>query len=126
MVQVNPSALREIRWYEYAARFLFGGLITATAGIITQKFGPGIGGLFLAFPAILPATATLIEKHEKEKRQQAGLSGNKRACAVASLDSAGAARGSVGLLAFAFLVWRFLPGGHAFPVLGGAALAWFV
>ena len=44
-------------------------------GIIAKKFGPGMGGLFLAFPAIFPARATLVEKHEKEKKQQAGMEG---------------------------------------------------
>ena len=38
--------------------FFFGGLITAVAGVIAQRFGPIIGGLFLAFPAIFPASAT--------------------------------------------------------------------
>ena len=28
--------------------------------------------LFLAFPAIFPASATLIEKHEKEKKEREG------------------------------------------------------
>ncbi len=55
---------------DYAIRFLFGGLITVAAGIIAKRFGPGIGGLFLAFPAIFPASATLIEKHEKEKKEE--------------------------------------------------------
>jgi len=34
-----------------------------------------IGGLFLAFPAILPASATLIERHEKEKKESLRLHG---------------------------------------------------
>jgi hypothetical protein len=32
-------------------------------GLIAARFGPVVGGLFLAFPAIFPASATLIEKH---------------------------------------------------------------
>jgi Protein of unknown function (DUF3147) len=73
MVRLHFSALRQIGWHEYAVRFLFGGLITAAAGIIAKKFRPGVGGLFLAFPAIFPASATLIEKHEKQKKQRAGF-----------------------------------------------------
>lgn len=46
-----------------------GCLITVATGMIAKKYGPGIGGLFLAFPAILPASATLIEKHEKQKEE---------------------------------------------------------
>ena len=34
-----------------------------------KRYGPGVAGLFLAFPAIFPAGATLIEKHEKEKKR---------------------------------------------------------
>jgi hypothetical protein len=56
-IKVDLSVLGQTKWYEYAVRFLFGGLITAVAGIIVQKFGPGIGGIFLAFPAIFPASA---------------------------------------------------------------------
>jgi hypothetical protein len=77
-IQVDLSTLGQTKWYQYAIRFLFGGLITAVAGIIAKKFGPGIGGLFLAFPAIFPASATLIEKHEREKKESHGLRGKKR------------------------------------------------
>ena len=59
-IGVNFSSLKEDRWYEYAERFLFGGIITAATGEIARTFGPAVAGLFLAFPAIFPATATLI------------------------------------------------------------------
>jgi hypothetical protein len=58
-IQIDFSTLGQTKWYQYAVRFLFGGLITALAGIIAKKFGPGIGGLFLAFPAIFPAPTQL-------------------------------------------------------------------
>jgi Protein of unknown function (DUF3147) len=125
VVQFNPSALRQTKLHEYAIRFLFGGLITAAAGMIAKQFGPGVGGLFLAFPAILPASATLIEKHVKQKKQQAGLDGTRRARGAVSLDAAGAARGSIGLISFALLVWWLIPGHTAHAVLTGSALAWF-
>jgi hypothetical protein len=51
-IQVDLSTLGQTKWHDYAVRFLFGGLITVIAGIIAKKFGPGIGGLFLAFPAM--------------------------------------------------------------------------
>jgi len=123
-VHLNPSGLGQAKWHEYAVRFLFGGLITAAAGIIAKKFGPGIGGLFLAFPAIFPASATLIEKHVKQKKERAGFNGTKRARAAASLDAAGAARGSIGLMAFALLVWRFIPDHRAYAVLADSAVVW--
>ena len=101
-VKVDPSVIGQTRWFEYAIRFLFGGLITAVAGIIAKKFGPGIGGLFLAFPAILAASATLIEKHEKQKKEEKGLRGTRRGREAASVDAAGSGMGGVGLLVFAF------------------------
>jgi hypothetical protein len=45
-IQVDLSTLGQTKGHDYAVRFLFGGLITAIAGIIAKKFGPGIGGLF--------------------------------------------------------------------------------
>jgi len=63
-IKVDPSVIGRTKWYEYAIRFLFGGLITAVAGIVAKQFGPGIGGLFLAFPAIFPASA-IAEKCTK-------------------------------------------------------------
>src|SRR5207237_3220548 len=96
-VHLNPSGLGQAKWHEYAVRFLFGGLITAAAGIIAKKFGPGIGGLFLAFPAIFPASATLIERHEQQKKQQEGLQGQVRARQATTVDSAGAAMGCMGV-----------------------------
>lgn len=123
-IEIDASALKETRWYEFGARFLFGGLITAATGVIAQKFGPGIGGLFLAFPAIFPAGVTLIEKHEKQRKQCLGLHGAARGRKAASVDAAGAAMGSVGLLVFALLVNRLLPVYSAWLVLPGATVVW--
>ena len=49
---------------ELLIRFVFGGGIALVAAISGSLFGPRFGGLFLAFPAVLPATLTLIEKKE--------------------------------------------------------------
>ena len=78
IVQLNPSALRETHWYEYLIRFALGGAVTVVAGVIAARFGPVVGGLFLAFPAIFPASATLIEKHVRRRKEKAGLSGVRR------------------------------------------------
>jgi hypothetical protein len=123
-IKVDPSLIRQTRWYEYAIRFLFGGLATAAAGIIAKKFGPGIGGLFLAFPVILPASATLIEKHERQKKEKKGLSGTQRGREAAGVNAAGSAMGSVGLLLFAFIVWQFAPHYNTGMVVMGGTLAW--
>ncbi len=84
-----------------------------------------MGGLFLAFPAIFPAGATLIEKHETEKEQEHGQDGTERGREAVSVDAAGSAMGSIGLLIFALLVWQFMPGHRAWLVLAGATLTWF-
>jgi uncharacterized protein DUF3147 len=125
-VRIDPSALRPIKWYEYVVRLLFGGLITAATGIIAKEYGPAIGGLFMAFPAIFPAAATLVEKHEKQRKHRLGLHGSRRGREAASLDAAGAARGSIALLVFGLLVWRLMPTFNASVVLVGSALAWLV
>src|ERR1700676_2917567 len=104
-VKINFSSLRQTQWHEYLSRFLIGGGITAFAGIIAQKFGPVVAGLFLAFPAIFPASATLIEKHERQKKERAGVNPGRRGRDAAALDAAGAAMGSIGMFVFALLVW---------------------
>lgn len=100
-VKIDPSGLKETTWHEYAVRFVAGGLLTVIAGVIARKWGPGVGGLFLAFPAIFPASATLLEKHERQRKQQKGLHGEKRGVDAAAVDAMGAAMGSLGLVAFA-------------------------
>jgi len=124
IVGLETSSLESSRWREYAVRFLFGGLITAVTGLIAKKWGPGFAGLFLAFPAIFPAGATLIEKHEKQKKQKAGMDGTARGRAAASVDAAGAAMGSIGLMVFGVVVWRFLPDHASWAVLTVAGVAW--
>jgi hypothetical protein len=123
-IQVNISALKESRWYQLAVRFALGGLITVAAGLIAKRYGPSVGGLFLAFPAIFPAGATLIEKHERERKEKLGLNGKVRGRKAASVDAAGAAMGSIGLLVFAFLISRFLADYSPWLVMVGATLAW--
>jgi hypothetical protein len=124
-IEVHFSALKTVKPHEYAVRFLFGGLVTVMAGVIAKHYGPGVGGLFLAFPAIFPASATLIEKHEKQKKQRAGLDGTRRGREAAAVDAAGASMGSIGLIAFAVIVWFYLPAHSAYLILPIAAIAWF-
>jgi Protein of unknown function (DUF3147) len=123
IVQLNLSALRETRWYEYLVRFALGGAMTVIAGLIADRFGPIVGGLFLAFPAIFPASATLIEKHVREQKEKAGLSGARRGREAAALDAAGATLGSFGLAAFALIIWLLIEGAPA-SALTLASVAW--
>jgi hypothetical protein len=125
IVRFELGALKQAKWYEYASRFLFGGAVTVLTGLIAKKYGPVIGGLFLAFPAIFPATATLIEKHEREKKERAGLRGTKRARVAVGVDGAGAAIGSIGLVAFAAVTWQLVPRTATWLTLTIAVLAWF-
>jgi hypothetical protein len=90
-------------------RFVFGGAVSVVAAILAERFGPAFGGLFLAFPAIFPASATLIEKHERQKKAQAGITATLRGRQSAALDAFGAALGCVGLAGFPVIVWNFLP-----------------
>jgi hypothetical protein len=123
IVQLNLSALRETRWYEYLIRFALGGAITVIAGLIADHFGPIVGGLFLAFPAIFPASATLIEKHVRGQKEKVGLSGTRRGREAAALDAAGAMLGSFGLAAFALIIWLLIERAPA-SALALAAVAW--
>jgi hypothetical protein len=124
IVQVNFSALGETRWYEYLIRFVLGGAVTVIAGLIADHFGPIVGGLFLAFPAIFPASATLIEKHARERKQKVGLPGVRRGREAAALDAAGAMLGSLGLVAFALIISLLIVSAPILA-LAFATVAWF-
>jgi Protein of unknown function (DUF3147) len=124
-VFANLSAVFETKPHEYATRFVFGGCVTVLAGIIAKKYGPVFGGLFLAFPAIFPAGATLISKHEKEKKHAAGEHGSKRGRRAAGVDAAGAAIGAIGLLVFALLAWKLVGLLPLWAMLSTATVGWF-
>jgi hypothetical protein len=125
-IKIDTTGLRESKWYEYVVGFAFGGTVTALTGVIARHFGPEIGGLFLAFPAILPATATLIEKHETEKKQQHGKIGIASGRRAAGVDAAGAAMGCLGLIVFAVIVWKALPASSLALVLIVATIVWLI
>jgi hypothetical protein len=123
--QIDLKALKLTKWHEYLIRFAFGGCVTVSAGLVARKFGPVVGGLFLALPAIFPASATLIEKHEKQKR---GTESYRREVGKikAGFDAEGAALGSVGLAVFGWMVWKFLPEYSAPAVFAAAFIAWLL
>jgi hypothetical protein len=124
LIRIKPSAPLETKWYEYAVRFLFGGVVTAMAGIIGKEYGPVVGGLFLAFPAIFPASATLVEKHERQRKENHGLHGKKRGEQAASVDAAGAALGSIALACFGLMVWWLATRTSPWVVLAAATCVW--
>jgi hypothetical protein len=55
---------------ELLIRFVVGGVVVSGFALL--------GGLFLAFPGIFPASVTLVERHERNKRRQKGLHGERR------------------------------------------------
>jgi hypothetical protein len=126
IVKVKFASLKDTRPHDYAIRFIFGGLCTVAAGLIAKRFGPGVGGLFLAFPAIFPAGASLIEKHEKEKKQRAGFDGTARGRTAAGVDSLGASLGCIGLAGFAVVLWMGLPRYNVIIVIAAATFVWLI
>lgn len=123
-VTFDFSALAKTNRHEFGIRFLCGGAITVVAGLLAKAFGPVLGGLFLAFPAIFPASATLVEKHEREKKQNAGIVTSIRGRQAAALDARGAAMGAIGLGCFAFVAWELLPHANAVLVLLTGLCVW--
>jgi hypothetical protein len=124
IVTINTSGWKRTKWWELLLRFVLGGLVTAVAGILAKKLGPSFGGMFLAFPAILASSVTLVQKHERERQQQKGMSGAIRGRQAAGADAAGAAMGSIALIAFAVSVWQLLPAHNPGLVITIATLIW--
>lgn len=58
----EPSKIRDLKASELGVRFAFGACASIVAGLVGTAFSPVVGGMFLAFPAILPATLTLLEQ----------------------------------------------------------------
>jgi len=124
IVEARLKHLKGVKPHEWALRFVFGGVCTMTAGLIAQHWGAAVGGLFLAFPAIFPAGASLIESHEIEHKKKIGADGTARGRAMASVDAAGASLACFGLMAFAVVVWKWLPGHGAAWVIATATVVW--
>jgi uncharacterized protein DUF3147 len=124
-IKFHFSSLKTTSWWEHALRFAIGGAITVIAGILAKKYGPSFGGLFLAFPAIFPSSATMLEKHERQEKEEKGFSPGRRGRDAAALDARGAARGSLGLMLFAWFVWKVLPNHSAWMIVAAGVL-WFL
>jgi hypothetical protein len=82
------------------------------AGVVSVLAGSEPGGILLAFPAILPATLTLIEKEETERQAE-------------DLDL-GSILGAAALASFAIVVWQYMDGGSAPVVLLLATGGWLL
>jgi hypothetical protein len=124
--KLDLASLKTAQWWEFVVRFFLGGVVTVCTGLIARHFGPVIGGLFLAFPAIFPATATLIARHETLKKSDAGISDQARGRKAAALDAAGAVLGGWGMVCFGWAAWlalATLPMGLALAL---AAILWLI
>jgi hypothetical protein len=124
IVHARLSAIKGIKPHEWILRFVFGGAVCLIAGLIAQRFGPVIGGFFLAFPAIFPASASLVEAHEEQHKARVGFDGTNRGRVVAAIDALGTAMGCIGLAGFAFVFWIWLPRTGLLQTFILASLVW--
>jgi len=110
-VSIDPAKYRQVRAGDLAIRFGFGFGVSALAGVVTLAAGNHVGGLFLAFPAILPASLTLIGAKEGDRQAQ--------------LDAAGAVIGAVGMVGFALAAFLLFGAVDAVAAEAAALLCWF-
>ncbi len=110
LIGVHRGAFHDLPAADLLVRFGFGAAISSVAGIVSALAGSEPGGILLAFPAILPATLTLIEKEESERQAE-------------DLD-VGSILGAAALAAFAVVVWRCMGSGSALLVLSAATASW--
>ncbi len=109
-VSVDLRKLKEAKPIDFVVRFVFGAAISVVAAVVSIRFGPKVGGLFLAFPAILPATLTLLEQKEGKLK--------------ATADASGGIIGAFGLAAFAIVVSLLLRATQPVIAVAAALLAW--
>jgi hypothetical protein len=112
LLGAEPGKLKQIRGRDVAVRFAFGAAISILAGLASIAVNPVFGGLFLAFPAILPASVTLIEQKESTGK--------------AADDIEGATIGALGLAVFAVVTGTVLRHTTAVLALIAATAAWLV
>ncbi|MDX3102649.1 DUF3147 family protein [Nonomuraea angiospora] len=112
-IRLRPSKLRETPVRGMVVRFAFGAVVSVAAGLVGLRWGPVAGGVFLAFPAIMAATLTLIEEEEHRRDP-------------AAQDARGAVLGATGMVAFAACVWALATLLPAWLVLVVATVAWAV
>jgi hypothetical protein len=93
-ITIEPSRLRDLDTSALAVRFAFGFVISVIVGAIGLAAGDLVAGLFLAFPAILPASLTLIAEEDGEDE--------------AKVDAAGACFGGLGLAVYGATSWFLL------------------
>src|SRR5579884_968142 len=103
--------VKEVRLRDLGYRFLAGAVTSIAAGGVTLAFGARAGGIFLAFPAILAASLTLIEEKEDS--------------AEAREDARGAVVGGLALAIFAAITALTVAKLNPAVALVLATLGWF-
>ena len=121
-IRVDPGPLKESHLSGHAIRFAVGGVVTVTTGLIAKTFGPVVGGLFLALPAILPAGIALLVRLENRKAGP-GARGDRARRAVV-IQTTGAAAGALGMVAFGLVAWARFGHWPAWLTLVAATAAW--
>lgn len=109
---LDPGKVTEARPRDLLIRFAAGAVTSIVAGALTLAFGARVGGIFLAFPAILAASLTLIEREEDSR--------------TAREDARGATVGGVALASFAAVAALTLGQINSALGLALAALTWLV
>jgi hypothetical protein len=108
----TTEGLKKTRWSEHLFRFGFGGAVTVVTSLLAHRWGPALGGLFMAFPSILPASLTLVKSHDGRRKTVA--------------DARGARAGTVALAAFALTVTLLASRVGACATLAAALGAWIL
>jgi hypothetical protein len=73
---------------------------------------------------MLHVIATLIASREKQRKRAEGRDGKVRGREAAAIEARSIAYGTAGLIAFAPIVWCFLPTPHAGAVLTIGGVPW--
>ncbi len=107
---LKSAQLKQVRAKDLLVRFLAGTLTSVVAGALTLLAGARVGGIMLAFPAILAASLTLIEERDD--------------AAEAREDARGAVLGGCALTGFATVVALTLGSIGAVVALGLGTAAW--
>lgn len=110
--EVDVRSIRNVKASEMLVRFALGACVSVVAAIISNSAGARLGGVFLAFPAILPASLTFVQKKEGTSK--------------ADRDAVGAILGGLALLAFAAVGESMFGRHNAVLVLGMALAAWLM
>src|SRR3954470_9913907 len=121
-IGTQVEKVRDLRLRDTVVRFAFGAITSAVSGSLSILFSPIVGGAFLAFPAILAASLTLIAEEEgrEESREDA------RGATVGAL--ALAAFAAIGVATLTHIAWPVAlaaaSGGWAVVAIGLYVALW--